>query len=137
MERGITELTSLLFKTKQLIRHELPTRHDANAWLRLEILNFIASAEEATMRAIAEYLRIKPPSATSLITALESDGLVVRVKHPSDRRAVHVSLTETGAQRLALYRRESHRALETVFSRLSSREIETLKRVLKRLLGLE
>ena len=133
MDRKISELTSLLFKTKQLIRQELPTQHDPNGWMRLEILNFIASRVETNMRDIALYLRIRPPSATSLVSTLQRDGLVVRRKSLQDKRTVLVSLTSKGNKALGAYRITSERALQRVFSRLEHSEIEILISVLTRL----
>ena len=49
-------------------------------------------------------------NATQMIDRLQSDGLVSRVRNPSDRRSVLVELTESGARRL----HEGHEFLESM-----------------------
>ncbi|AXK37073.1 MarR family transcriptional regulator [Streptomyces armeniacus] len=49
-----------------------------------------------TQRALATRLRVTPRNVTGLLDALEADELVVRGPHPTDRRALLVSLTERG-----------------------------------------
>nr|WP_260859608.1 MarR family transcriptional regulator [Streptomyces cupreus] len=49
-----------------------------------------------TQRALAGQLGVTPRNVTGLLDALEADGLVVREAHPTDRRAMLVSLTESG-----------------------------------------
>lgn len=126
-------LASLVFKTRQLVRAQLPERSDTSAWLRLEVLAFIDHRADPTMREIAEYLRVRPPSATSLVWRLARAGLVVRKTFSGDRRAVHVSLTAKGRAELGAHRRAAVRALQKMFSKLTEPEISALIEILERL----
>ena len=71
---------------------------------------------------------------TRLIDEAEQRGLVVRAPHPSDRRAVLVTLTDDG---LAAARHLGHVALEAaqrhVHDRLSPKETAAFERLLRRL----
>jgi DNA-binding MarR family transcriptional regulator len=49
---------------------------------------------------VSEYLDIAPRTVTGAVDALESEGLVERRPHPTDRRARLLVVTEAGEQRL-------------------------------------
>jgi DNA-binding MarR family transcriptional regulator len=55
----------------------------------------------STLSALAERERVRPPSITRVVGALEERGLVERVVDPSDRRVVIVSLTDHGRSLIA------------------------------------
>ena len=50
-----------------------------------------------TQRTLSQALRVSPRNVTGLLDALEASGYVSRGRHPTDRRATLVSLTEQGA----------------------------------------
>lgn len=49
-----------------------------------------------TQRALAGQLGVTPRNVTGLLDALQTDGLVDRAAHPTDRRATLVALTSKG-----------------------------------------
>lgn len=57
-----------------------------------------------TQRALAAALHVSPRNVTGLLDALQSDGLVHRAAHPTDRRATLVSLTAAGRETTAALR---------------------------------
>ena len=57
-----------------------------------------------TQRALAAALHVTPRNVTGLLDALQSDGLVHRAAHPTDRRATLVSLTAAGRETTAALR---------------------------------
>ncbi|MFJ3671398.1 MarR family winged helix-turn-helix transcriptional regulator [Streptomyces sp. NPDC090106] len=64
---------------------------------RLRALRFLAhAAEPMRMRDLSDMLGIAARTATALVDALERDGLVVRLPHPTDRRAHLLALTDAG-----------------------------------------
>ena len=58
-----------------------------------------------TLGALAEVERVAPPSVTKAVTKLEAEGLVARRTDGADRRVAWVSVTATGATRLAKIRK--------------------------------
>ena len=50
---------------------------------------------------VGERLQVHPASVTNTIDRLEADGLIERVPHPTDRRAVLATLTPAGRERAA------------------------------------
>ena len=89
-----------------------------------------------TMRLseLSDRLHIAPRSATEVVDALESRGLVQRRPDPGDRRATLVELTEHGATVLEAVRTAA-RGTEAgrVFGRLSPADRAELARILRQL----
>lgn len=84
-----------------------------------------------SMRDLAEVLGIDPPNATTLVTDLESQGLVRRRPHPTDGRAKLVEATRKGramARRADAILATPPAALEA----LSEEELDALRRILER-----
>jgi MarR family transcriptional regulator, transcriptional regulator for hemolysin len=96
-------------------------------WL---ILSALRGQAHASQHDLARGIGIEGPTLTRHIDQLEAGGLVRRVPHPDDRRAVLVEPTEAGVELHA-------RLLEVViaFNRsltqgLSHDDLETLRRTL-------
>jgi DNA-binding MarR family transcriptional regulator len=49
-----------------------------------------------TQRTLADALGVTPRNVTGLVDALQASGYVVRAVHPTDRRAILVTLTAVG-----------------------------------------
>jgi DNA-binding MarR family transcriptional regulator len=60
------------------------------------ILTMISELEPMTQKALGDALRIDRTTMVALIDDLEGRGLVVRERHPSDRRAFLVRATDAG-----------------------------------------
>lgn len=82
---------------------------------------------------LSEWLRIAPRSATEVVDALESRGLVRRRPDPGDRRATLVEVTEPGTEMVEAIRGASGAEAERVFSRLSPADRADLARILHQL----
>jgi DNA-binding MarR family transcriptional regulator len=77
----------------------------------------------STLSALAERERVRPPSITRIVAALEDLGLVERVIDPSDRRQVIVSLSDRGRRLLA-----EMRSRRTAWLSLRLAELEPAER---------
>jgi DNA-binding MarR family transcriptional regulator len=88
-----------------------------------------------TMRLseLSGHLHIAPRSATEVVDALESRGLVQRHPDPSDRRATLVEVTGHGAGVLEAIRAARGTEAERVFGRLSPQDRADLARILRTL----
>ena len=76
-------------------------------------------------------LHIAPRSATEVVDALETRGLVERRPDPGDRRAILVELTGQGTGVLAAIRAARGTEAERVFDRLSPADRDHLARTLR------
>ncbi len=93
-------------------------------------------SRHGTMRLseLSEHLHIAPRSATEVVDALESRGLVGRRPDPGDRRATLVELTEHGTSVMGAIRAARGTEAERTFSRLSAADRDQLARILRQLL---
>ena len=129
----LQELASLFFSTRQIIRGKLPEgKADPNAWLRFQTMRYIQDADGPTMHDVASYLRIKAPSATSLIAYLVRHGSVRRVAG-KDKRVTRLYLTPQGKKFLAAHQRRSNTTMREVFSEFSITDVHELVRILRHL----
>jgi DNA-binding MarR family transcriptional regulator len=72
---------------------------------QLSALSTIEQHGPMLVGALAAHERIAAPTATRVVTKLQDAGLVGRTIDASDRRAVHVQITERGLSLLAESRR--------------------------------
>lgn len=97
------------------------------------VLTNLHGDEWRTQHELARAMHIEGPTLTRHLDGLEEEGLVVRKRDESDRRAVSVELTDTGRARHA----EMLRAVEAFNRRLlagfTREEIDQLRALLGRL----
>jgi DNA-binding MarR family transcriptional regulator len=82
---------------------------------RAEVLHVLHQhGRPMVQRELSQALRCTPRHVTALVDALEAHDLVARGRHPTDRRATLVALTEGGrgaAERMNRERRDAARTL--------------------------
>jgi DNA-binding MarR family transcriptional regulator len=79
---------------------------------------------------LANLEAVTQPTMTTLVTRLERDGLVTRSPDPDDARAVRVSITGEGRERLSRMRAERAALLDAALAELEPGEREALQRAL-------
>lgn len=85
-------------------------------------------------RELSEALHCSPRHVTGLVDTLEAQGWVARGRHPTDRRATLVSLTERGATAAALMDTERRQAAHELFGDLPATDLGTFVAVADRVL---
>lgn len=80
---------------------------------------------------------IDPSSMVAVIDELEEMGLAERRRHPDDRRKHAVHLTVRGRRKLERAREAAIGTARKVFAPLDAEELETLRRLLRKLAGVE
>lgn len=83
------------------------------------------------MSSLSEELVVTRRNVTALVDALEAEGLVRRVSHPTDRRATVVELTPEGKRKA----RSTHEAYRELVSELFETLPERDQRELLRIVG--
>lgn len=63
---------------------------------QMAVMATLARRGPSTVGQIADYEQVRPPSASRIVAALESLGVVQRDPDPDDRRCVQVALTAEG-----------------------------------------
>jgi len=69
-----------------------------------------------TQRVLADVIRVSARNITGLVDALVATGFVTRQPHPTDRRAVLVTLTEHGTKTADAMDREHQELARVLFS---------------------
>lgn len=69
------------------------------------VLAYLGKCGPVSPGALAEHERMRPPSMTRTVNALEALGLVRKDEHPTDGRQVLVSITPAGVSELRETRR--------------------------------
>ena len=101
------------------------------------LLTLIDADPGVTQQQLVERSRIDPSSMVGLLDELEELGLAERRRHPSDRRKHALQLTANGKRRLARAREVALGVVEKVLAPLTERERETLRRLLRKVAGVE
>ncbi|AXI79085.1 MarR family winged helix-turn-helix transcriptional regulator [Peterkaempfera bronchialis] len=122
-----------LFKTTTRLRTFVDGRLSAHGMSvsRLRALRTLAtSPEPMRMRDLSDVLRIAARTVTGMVDALEREGLVERLPHPTDRRAYLLTLTDLGRARHAEAEEVDREALAAATSGLSEQDRARLRELL-------
>ncbi len=113
---------------KEGLTHEL-------TFTQLEVLHFISPDGAKTMRSIADYLKITPPSTTALIADMEKKNLVKRASDPKDRRIVSIVFTHKMKKLFVTITKRKEEVIRKMFSKLSDKDQTELERIIKILIN--
>jgi DNA-binding MarR family transcriptional regulator len=100
------------------------------------LLELLADQHTARVQELAAHAGITPSTATRILDALERRGVVERARSDEDRRAVAVSLTETGRQLVHAEQEWLRGRQRTFYAALPSDEQELAPDLLFRLAAL-
>jgi DNA-binding MarR family transcriptional regulator len=96
-------------------------------------LNVLDAEGALTQQALGKCTGIDPSSMVSTVDDLEAAGLVERRRHPSDRRAHAIHITEQGRETLGRGRELARRAQDDLLAPLGAAERKQLHELLLRL----
>jgi MarR family transcriptional regulator, lower aerobic nicotinate degradation pathway regulator len=97
------------------------------------VLNVLDAEGAMTQHALGACVGIDPSSMVATVDELEAKGLVERRRHPTDRRAHALHITDLGLQTLAKGRELARAAHEELLAPLSAEEQKQLHDLLLRL----
>jgi DNA-binding MarR family transcriptional regulator len=128
VQQHAEELVALFDQIGPLAR---PTELDRLAALQLSIshlkaLRYLADNGTVPMKDLASFLRMTPPSVTTLIRKLEGGGLVERTRHREDSRIWLLRLTDEGRSLGEEVRRQRTARMAQLLAGLNSDEQEQL-----------
>jgi MarR family 2-MHQ and catechol resistance regulon transcriptional repressor len=98
---------------------------------QVEILHFIGHSGKKTMKNIADYLKITPPSATLMVEEMEKKGLVKRVNDKVDHRVVWITLSTKTKKTFASICKRKELIFKEMILKLSQKEQKDLERIIK------
>ncbi len=96
---------------------------------RIRLLYALHRHGPRIMSDLSEELEMTPRNITTLVDALERDGLAARRPHPTDRRATFIELTARGAEISAAMYEEYAGAVSALFSALPEKDQRELLRL--------
>lgn len=96
------DLISLIFNFGQILKEKAREKSKFKncSFLHMHTLHFLKERGIMTMKEMADYLHITPPSATSLVNSLVKDGLIKRAFDKVDRRTIRLKITNAGDELL-------------------------------------
>ncbi len=94
---------------------------------RLSALSVLVFAGPKTISELAVMERVKVPTMSRLVAAMEEEGLVRRERHGTDARAVVLHATAKGRRVLERARELRLSLLESLLSKATAREIATVR----------
>jgi DNA-binding MarR family transcriptional regulator len=101
------------------------------------VMNLIESRPGISQHDLVTGAMIDPSSMVKVIDELESLGLAERRVDPNDRRKRAVHLTPAGSEMLGRARKVAMATADDVLGPLTPDERETLRRLLRKMAGLE
>jgi DNA-binding MarR family transcriptional regulator len=101
------------------------------------VMTLIDSHPGSTQQELVTGSLIDPSSMVAVIDELEEMGLAERRRHPVDRRKHAVHLTARGRRTLERARSAAVETATKTFAPLEDAELETLRRLLRKLAGAE
>jgi len=130
-----TELMEKFFKIGRLMHqsHHRKSKHCSESCRgQGRVLSILKRNPEITQKELSALLDIRSQSLGELLVRLERDGCIIRVPSETDRRVLHITLTEQGMKAAGQAEENKERSAE-LFDCLSKEEKEYLEQVLNRL----
>jgi DNA-binding MarR family transcriptional regulator len=97
------------------------------------VLSLITHNPGITSKQLCNTLGILAPNLVSMVNTLESRGLIKRLPHPHDGRAMGLHLTEVGEQTMRQAEKTAAQLETDVTSKLSDDDRKTLLKLLKKI----
>jgi MarR family 2-MHQ and catechol resistance regulon transcriptional repressor len=101
--------------------------------MQLAVLEAILHCGPMTQRALGQKVLTSPGNLTAVIDRLEAEGLVQRDPRPGDRRAVEVTLTPLGRERISAVFPHHAADIAAAMAGLSPAELTQLSGLLRKL----
>ena len=129
------KLLSVIFNVGRLMREKIQLSNRLAGFTQSEIetLQFLCGKKDTTMTEIADFLHIKPPSATPIIDHLSEKGDIKRIQKKDDRRMVYIELTPKGHKSLQKKYKNIHKAIGEVFGNLNNNDKKELIKIFEKI----
>ncbi len=98
---------------------------------QVEVLRYVTERGNPTMKEVAEYIHIKPPSVTSIVESLSKSGLLHRQPDKKDSRIVRVSITPKASRVIANMREKKKEEIKKMFAKLPQSDRGEFARILQ------
>lgn len=127
-----TELLDQLLALSIMIDKDLTATlgKDGLTLARTHLLWELHRSGPVTQQRLAAVLEVSPRNVTALVDGLVASGHVTRDRHPEDRRAFLITLTEHGSAAMAAMAVQHEEFAEALFGPISARDRAATARAL-------
>ncbi len=131
------QIASSLFSLGQIFREKMrdPKLMSTLSFSKIETLRFIFKNKTTSMKDIAKYLHITPPSATALIDSLKKENFIKRITNKTDRRITMLKLTTKGEKLLVEKHKKMSELVKKGLNKLKEEEKEQFINILNKFLS--
>jgi len=98
---------------------------------QVEVLGFIGPSGKETMKNIADYLKITPPSATEIMAEMEKKDLVKRKRDKKDRRVVFIVLSPLAKKLFVSLNKRKKFILKKMIFKLNKKDRKDFERIIR------
>ncbi|MBP7763575.1 MAG: MarR family transcriptional regulator [Syntrophaceae bacterium] len=95
------------------------------------VVNFLGRRDPITAKELSERTGLDTATLTGVIDRLEASGWIERRRHPSDRRAIHILLSDRGRNIVPLLQKKMEKANREFLAALSDNEQQEFRRLLR------
>lgn len=115
------------------LREYLRVHHDTTL-PRFDVMAALFRRRDGvSMSELSRMLLVSNGNATAVVDRLERDGLVRRTPSETDRRTVHVALTDQGLHQFEALAVEHEAEVNSLFANLTEADLDALTDILKRM----
>jgi DNA-binding MarR family transcriptional regulator len=93
---------------------------------QLELLSAAAEHPGARPGQLATLLHMRPNTVTTIVNALTAQGMISRATHDTDRRAIELTITDTGQQAVHAWQATNSAVLHLALSTLPAAQRRAL-----------
>jgi len=97
------------------------------------VINALSEQNQITSMQLGQRVQLDSATMTGLLDRLEQSGLVQRIADVKDRRAIRISLTNSGTEIARQVQQRQLEANEDFMSKLDVEEVKMLKHLLSKL----
>lgn len=135
-------LIAVFQKTNIILRSKMRERLANEKWLPsnfrppcIGLIDGIGRLSPVSQKEISDWMGIDPSDAVSMIDMLEKTGFVIRTRDANDRRKQLLSLTKKGIELRKKLIVIGDEVLNETLAPLNEKEIETLRKLLGRVVS--
>ena len=129
---AIVEAIVYLYTESRRLTKDVAARHGLTG-PQLTVVKMLEALGDLSLSRLSEKIRAQNSTVTGIVDRMEVGGLVARTRSATDRRVVHIKLTEKGAELAAEVKVEPIAILRDALASLSRDEARDLLRILTKL----
>jgi len=129
---AIVEAIVYLYTESRRLTKDVAARHGLTG-PQLTVVKMLEALGDLSLSRLSEKIRAQNSTVTGIVDRMEREGLVVRTRSATDRRVVHIQLTDKGAGLAREVKVEPIHIFREALLSLSHEDARSLLRILTKL----